>query len=186
MLGYGPAACGLGLFPAAAVIGGVSLGASARLTGRFGPRVILLTGAALILAALALLTHLPVHGSYPLHLLPALVVFGAGGGLALPALATLGMTGATEADAGVTSGLFNTTQQVGAAAGVALLSALAAAHTSQLLAAERTSHQPLTHDLSTAALASGYRLAFLAAACLCAAALLLAASLLRRSPGEAA
>jgi hypothetical protein len=43
--------------------------------------------------------------------LPALLLFGTGGGLVLPALAALGMSGATPNDAGVTSGLFNTTQQ---------------------------------------------------------------------------
>jgi hypothetical protein len=65
------------------------------------------------------------------------------------------MSDATPADAGVLSRLFNTTQQVGAAIGVALLSTLAAGRTGQLrqdgLAA-------------TAARAAGYRLAFAAGA----------------------
>ncbi len=169
-LGYSPEASGLGLIPTAAVIGTVSLGLFARLSGRIGARATLLAGLALITAALVLLTRIPVQGSYPVHLLPAMLLFGAGGGLTLPALATLGMSAATEADAGVTSGLFNTSQQVGAAVGVALLSMLAASRTSRLLA---------LHEGAAAALTGGYRMAFIAGAVMSGAALLLAATVLR-------
>jgi EmrB/QacA subfamily drug resistance transporter len=174
-LDYGPAGAGLGLLPTAVVIGIVSLGLSARLAGRFGERAVLLTGLALLTLALALLTRVPVHGSY-LVLLPALVVFGAGGGLTLPALAALGMSGATSQDAGIVSGLFNTTQQVGAAVGIALLSTLAAGHSSHLRGSGLT---------EAAALAGGYRLAFAAGAVLAAGAFVVAATVLRR-PGSPA
>jgi EmrB/QacA subfamily drug resistance transporter len=170
VLGYSAEASGLGLIPTALVIGTVSLGLSARLSSRFGARAILLTGLALITVALVLLTRIPVHGSYAVHLLPAMLLFGAGGGLTLPALATLGMSAATEADAGITSGLFNTSQQVGAAVGVALLSTLAASRTSRLLA---------LHQGAAAALTGGYRIAFITGAIMSAAAFLLAAIVLR-------
>src|SRR5262245_846911 len=65
ILGYGAAASGLGLLPTAAVIGTVSLGLYARVAARFGPRAMLLAGLALIAAALALLTHVPVHARRP-------------------------------------------------------------------------------------------------------------------------
>jgi MFS family permease len=170
VLGYSAEASGLGLLPTAAVIGAVSLGLSARLSARFGARAVLLTGTALILAAFGLLTRIPVHGSYPGHLLPALALLGAGAGLTLPALASLGMSAATEADAGIASGLFNTSQQIGAALGVALLSALAAGRAGELASSGHS---------TAVALTDGYRLAFTAGAGLCAAALLLAAALLR-------
>jgi EmrB/QacA subfamily drug resistance transporter len=145
-LGYRPAAAGLGLFPTAAMIALVSLGLSARLTRRFGSLRLLICGLVMITVALAVLTQVPAHAGYPARLLPPLVLFGAGGGLALPALAALGMSGATDADAGVVSGLFNTTQQVGAALGVALLTTLAARRTGNAASAQ--------------ALTSGYHLAF--------------------------
>lgn len=137
VLGYGAAAAGLALVlvPVAVVIGVNSLGASAPLGARFGERSVLLAGLTLIAAALAILTRVPAHGGYLVHLLPPLLLFGAGGGLTLPMLATLGMSGATPSDAGVASGLFSTSQQVGAALGLAALSALAAARTSYLHAA---------------------------------------------------
>jgi predicted MFS family arabinose efflux permease len=151
VLGYRPALAGLGLLPTAVVIGLVSLGASARLAVRFGPRRVLLAGLALVALALALLTQLPASGSYPAHLLPALLIFGLGGGLTLPALAMLGMSAATPDDAGLVSGLFNTTQQIGAALGVAVLTTLASSHAAAARAAGLASGPALT---------SGYHLAF--------------------------
>ncbi len=171
VLGYGAAASGLGLLPTAVAIGAVSLGLSACIAARFGQRAMLLAGLVLIAAALALLTRLPVHASYPLHLLPALLIFGIGGGLTLPALASLGMSGATQSDAGLASGLFNTTQQVGAALGVAALSSLAAAHS-------RSLHASGTGN--AAARAAGYHLAFATGTGLTLAAIIVAAAVLRR------
>jgi EmrB/QacA subfamily drug resistance transporter len=178
VLGDSAAASGLGLLPAAAVIGTVSLGFSARVAARFGQRAMLLAGLGLIAVALVLLATVPVHASYLLRLLGPLVLFGAGGGLVLPALASLGMSGATPSDAGLASGLFSTTQQIGAALGVAVLSTLAAARTASLEAAG-------VHSAS--ALASGYRLAFATAAGLVVAALIVATVLLRgHRPGQQA
>lgn len=162
VLGYGPAAAGLALFPTAAVIGTVSLGFSARLASRFGQRTMLLAGLVLIVAAFGVLTQIPVRGGYLGHVLPALVIFGLGGGLTLPALASLAMSAATEGDAGLTSGLFNTTQQVGAALGVAVLSTLAAARSASLRSGGLGAASALT---------GGYRLAIAISAGLTAAAI---------------
>jgi EmrB/QacA subfamily drug resistance transporter len=172
VLGDSAAISGLGLLPTAAVIGTVSLGCSARLAARFGQRAILLAGLLLIAVALTLLARVPVHGSYPAHLLGPLVLFGAGGGLTLPALASLAMSGATQSDAGLASGLFNTTQQIGAALGVAVLSTLAAARSARLQVAGLDSASALT---------SGYRLAFATGAGLVVAAVIVAAILLRNN-----
>ena len=171
VLRYSPAASGLALVPTAAVIGTVSVGCSARLSTRFSARTVLRAGLALILAALALLSRLPVGSHYLTDMLPALIVFGLGGGLTLPALVTLGMSGATQADAGLVSGLFNTCQQAGAAGGVALLSTVAAARATSLERAHQTAAVALTH---------GYQLAFLLGAAMTGGALLLAVTALRR------
>jgi EmrB/QacA subfamily drug resistance transporter len=164
-LRFGPAAAGLGFAPTAVVIAVVSLGLSARLTGRFGARRLLLAGLVMITAALALLTRVPAHAAYVTDLLPVFVLFGIGGGLTLPAVTTLGMSGATDADAGVLSGVFNTVQQVGGALGLAALTALAASRTGG-----GTSAQALT---------SGYHLAWAAGAILGGASIVVAAIALR-------
>src|SRR5215469_5190196 len=135
VLGYGAAVTGLAMLPAAVTIGATAL---------------LITGLIMLTAALALLLRLPVHAGYAADLFPTMVLI-AGGGLAMPAAAGLAMSGAKEQDAGLVSGLYNTTQQLGAAAGAAVLTTLSASRTSTLL----------NHGTSApAALMGGYHLAF--------------------------
>ncbi|MFJ3586095.1 DHA2 family efflux MFS transporter permease subunit [Streptomyces sp. NPDC090127] len=175
VLGYGAAETGLAMLPAALVIGAVSLGVSARLNARFGERAVLLTGLALLVVMLGLLTRVPVHASYVTDLLPVMLL-AAGFGLALPALTSLGMSGAKESDAGLASGLFNTTQQIGMALGIAVLSTLAAARTTSLTEAGRPAAEALT---------SGHHLAFGVGAGLLVAAFAVALTVLRQpKPGR--
>ncbi|MFC9662237.1 DHA2 family efflux MFS transporter permease subunit [Nocardia sp. NPDC127606] len=169
VLGYNALQTGLAMLPAAVAIGGVSLFASARLITRFGERAVLIAGLFLLLAGMSWLTRLPVDAGYLTDVLPVMVAVS-GGGLVLPALTALGMSGADADDAGLASGLFNTTQQVGMAIGVAVLSTLAAARTGTELAAGAS---------DAAALTSGYRLAFTVAAGLLAAALVIGVTVLR-------
>ena len=170
VLAYSALATGLAMLPAAVAIGGVSLFASARLNTRFGERAVLLVGLALLAGAMVKLSVVPVEADYATDLLPVMLLV-AGGGLVLPALASLGMSDARPDDAGLVSGLFNTTQQVGMAVGVAVLSTLAAGRTGQELAAGAA--EPF-------ALTVGYHLAFTVAAVLLVAAFAVTLVVLRK------
>ncbi|MET7525467.1 MFS transporter [Streptomyces sp900116325] len=172
VLGYGSARTGLAMLPAAAVIGMVSLGISARLNARFGERRVLLAGLVLLVGVLGLLARVPVHAHYLTDLLPVMLL-AAGFGLALPALTSLGMSDAKADDAGLVSGLFNTTQQIGMAVGIALLSTLAASRTDELLAEGQSRAEALT---------AGYHLAFMVGAGFLVAAFLVALAVLRPQP----
>ncbi|MET8295853.1 MFS transporter [Streptomyces sp. NPDC005180] len=173
VLGYGAAATGLAMLPAAVVIGVVSLGASARLGARFGEQRMLVAGLGLLVLALALLTRLPVHARYATDLLPVMLL-AAGFGLATPALTALAMSGAGKQDAGLASGVFNTTQQLGMALGVAVLSTLAATRTRSLAAAGSGQAEALT---------GGYHLAFATGTGLLLGAIALTGILLRQPRG---
>lgn len=74
VLGYGSARTGLAMLPAAAVIGVVSLGVSARLNARFGERRVLLAGLVLLVGVLGLLARVPVHAHYLTDLLPVMLL----------------------------------------------------------------------------------------------------------------
>jgi EmrB/QacA subfamily drug resistance transporter len=174
VLGYGAAATGLAMLPAAVTIGATALLISARLITRFGARIVLISGLIMLTAALALLPRLPVHAGYAADLFPTMVLI-AGGGLAMPAAAGLAMSGAREHDAGLVSGLYNTTQQLGAAAGAAALTTLSASRTSTLLHSGKS---------TPAALMGGYHLAFTVGAGLLLAAI--AVSILVLQPDRAA
>ncbi|MEV1174110.1 MFS transporter, partial [Nonomuraea sp. NPDC049784] len=83
--GYSAVETGLAYLPGPVVIAVISLGFSARLMTRFGGRTVLLSGLVFTAAALVLLARLPVHVTYAVDVLPAVVLLGAGAGLALPA-----------------------------------------------------------------------------------------------------
>ncbi|WP_327088911.1 MFS transporter [Nonomuraea sp. NBC_01738] len=176
VLGYGALETGLAMLPAALAIGGVSLFVSARLNTRFGERAVLLAGLALLLGAMGWLARIPAQADYLTDLLPVMLLI-AGGGLVLPALTALGMSGAKADDAGLASGLFNTTQQIGMALGVAVLSTMAATRTEELLSAGQSQASALT---------GGYRVAFTIAAALLVAAFAAALLVLRQPKPEPA
>jgi MFS family permease len=182
VLGYGAARTGLAMLPAAVMIGTMSLGFSSRLNARFGERTVLLAGLVPLVAALGLLTRLPAHSAYVVHVLPTMLLAG-GFGLAISALTALGMSDAGRHDAGVASGLFNTTQQVGGALGVAVLSTLAAGRTRALLAGGHDGNAG-AHGIRAAA-TGGFQLAFGIGAGLVAAAFVLAVIVLRQPGGPA-
>jgi MFS family permease len=121
-------------------------------------------------AGLSLFTLSPVDGSYALHVLPVMVLLGAGAGLAFPALMTLSMSGTSPSDAGLASGLVNTTLQVGGAIGLAVLATLASSETGRLRE---------SGESALAALNGGYHLAYLIGAGLILAAIAVAVSVLQ-------
>jgi EmrB/QacA subfamily drug resistance transporter len=177
VLGYDAIETGVAFLPVSVLIGVLSLGFSARLNMRFGARTTLIPALVLLVAALALFARVPVDGTYVVDLLPSMVLFGVGAGLAFPSLMTLAMSGATRSDAGLASGLVNTSLQVGGALGLAILATLATSRTEDLLAdgASRAS-----------ALTDGYQLAFIVAAGLVAVAVVIALTVLRSEKQAAA
>jgi MFS family permease len=167
VLGYDAVRTGAAFLPISLSIGVLSLGFSARLNARFGPRSVLLPALASMTAGLLLLSRVPVDGHYLPDLLPAMILLGIGGGLAFPALMTLAMSSAAPEDSGLASGLVNTTQQVGGALGLAILATVAENRTGDAT--------------SAAALVDGYGAAFTVAAGLVLAALVVGIVVLRPS-----
>ncbi|MGA4837374.1 DHA2 family efflux MFS transporter permease subunit [Streptomyces sp. G45] len=173
VLKYGSLQAGMGFVPIAVVIAVVSLGLSTRLVIRFGQRAMLLLGLALIVGAFVMLSFARANGVYLVDFLPAGLVLGVGFGLAAPAVMGLGMSAVTPAESGIASGLFNTTQQIGGAMGLTVLSALVSARTNSLTAAGETEAESLV---------GGYHVAFLAAAGFTLTALVIGAALLKATP----
>jgi EmrB/QacA subfamily drug resistance transporter len=96
-----------------------------RLAGRIGvKRLLVLTGAASS-AGFLVLTRLPAAGYSPVLFVVMLIGFGtAGTAFGMVVLASRGMA---DADQGLVGGMINTSRQIGAAAGAALLPAVAEA-----------------------------------------------------------
>ncbi|WP_181770762.1 MFS transporter [Amycolatopsis pittospori] len=161
---------GFAFLPAPVSIAVMSLVFAERLNHRFGARTVLVTGLSLVALALGFLAMVEADGNYAMDVLPALVLMGIGFGAAMPALMGQAMSGADPADAGVASGLINTTQQIGAAVGTAVLATAAASRTGSLLAEGAATPEALT---------GGYRTAYALSAGLLALAVFVSAVVLR-------
>jgi EmrB/QacA subfamily drug resistance transporter len=124
VLGYGPLEAGLAFLPFTAGIM-VSASLASQFAPRIGVRPVAVAGFLLAAGGLLLLTQLPVHGSYVADVLPALILSSLGMGAIFMPLTLIATTGLEDDDQGLASGLFNTSQQIGGALGLAVLSTLA-------------------------------------------------------------
>ena len=109
------------------------------------------------------LSRVTVDGSYWTDLFPGLVLMAFGMGNTFVPITLIATTNVDEHDAGLASGLFNTSQQVGGALGLAVLSTLAADRTASYLAG--LGHQPGPQEMA-AGLVEGFQVAFTSAAIL--------------------
>ena len=128
VLGYGPLQAGLAFLPFTAGIM-VSATIASRFAPRIGVRPVAAAGFLFTAAGLLLLTQLPVHGSYLANVLPAILLSALGIGAVFMPLTLIATTGLDNKDQGLASGLFNTSQQIGGALGLAVLSTLATSKT---------------------------------------------------------
>jgi EmrB/QacA subfamily drug resistance transporter len=177
VLGFTPLQTGFAYLPITAgfiVVGGLA----APLVSRTGVKWPLVVGMLVTAAAFLLLLRLPDHGSYVSDILPAFVVLPLGAGLAFLSVTNAAVAGVEQQEAGLASALLNTSQQVGGAVGLALLSTIATSRTNSVLAANP--HAGLPH-----ALVQGFHSGFATGAAIAAAGAVLALFTIARNVGRA-
>jgi hypothetical protein len=101
---------------------------------RVGFRPVAATGMALMGGGPLLLTQVSVGGSYFGDIFFGLLVFGPGVGLAFVTASIAALAGVPERESGLASGLSNTSFQIGAALGVAIITSVAVWRTDDYLA----------------------------------------------------
>jgi EmrB/QacA subfamily drug resistance transporter len=111
-------------------------------------------------------TQVSANGSYAVDLLPGFLAIGVGLGFSFVPVSIAALAGVTGQEAGLASGLFNTSQQIGGALGVALFSTVATNRTGNSRTPE--------------ALTSGFSLAFWVAVGFSAAAVVATLVMIRR------
>jgi EmrB/QacA subfamily drug resistance transporter len=173
VLGYSALKFGLTslVFPVMAAAGSI-LGQAIVL--RVGFRPVAALGMALMGGGALLLTQVSVGGSYFGDIFFGLLVFGPGVGLAFVTASIAALAGVPEQESGLASGLSNTSFQIGAALGVAIVTTVAVTRTDGYLAT-KASANPLV------ALTEGFQSAFMAVAILAGIGVVLALALLGRS-----
>ncbi len=168
VLGYSALLAGVSQLPLAGALVLVAA-AAGTWTERLGARPVLLTGLGMFAAGLAWFSRLPVDSTFLVHVLGPSLLVGTGLALAFVAVTIAAVTDVAEHHYGLASGLVSTSQQIGGALGLAVLTAVAASRT----------HAAGT---SIAALNEGFQAALLVAAGLALLSLALAAALMPRAP----
>jgi EmrB/QacA subfamily drug resistance transporter len=174
VLGYSPLKTGIGYLAIALTIV-ASAGVSQAFVTRIGVRPVLTTGMVLLVLGLLWFTQIDTDGSYVIDLLPGYLLAGVGLGFAFVPNTIAALEGVTPAEAGVASGLINTSQQIGGALGVAILTTVAATQT-----------ESLGRAAGLAGLTSGYRHAFAAGAIMAFIGLVATVLMIRPAPMAAA
>ncbi len=129
---------------------GFSSGVAQALVTRLGVKPVLVTGLLLLGAGQLYFTQVSVNGSYVSDLLPGFLLIGVGLGFSFVPVSIAALAGVTGRDAGLASGLINTSQQIGGALGLAILTTIATTHTDNLLASGEQRAQAVTSGYSYA------------------------------------
>jgi EmrB/QacA subfamily drug resistance transporter len=130
VLGYDAMEAGLAYLPLALTII-VTAGVASQLVTRLGFKPVLMGGLLLVAAGLVWLSQVPVDGSYTADLLGPTIIAGAGLGFSFVPVTIGAVSGTKPHEAGLASGIINTSQQVGGALGVAVLSTIAFANVNE-------------------------------------------------------
>jgi len=165
ILHYSPLKAGVAYLPITAgfAVGG---GIASQLITRIGTRPVVVVGCLIAAVGIYLVSRVPLHGSYASDLLPGFLLLSLGAGPVFVSVTAAANAGVPSGKAGLAAGLLNSSQQVGSALGLAILSAVAIT---------RTSHLTAAHVSPAVASDAGFHQALLVGSILMAAAALIAA-----------
>jgi EmrB/QacA subfamily drug resistance transporter len=150
---------------------------AAALVNKVGVRPLIASGMAILAVGMLLFTQIAVDGSYVANLLPGFLIVAFGMALCFVPISIAALAGVRQAEAGIASGLINTSQQIGGAVGIALLSTVAITRTENEVASGAATPEALT---------SGFQLAFWVGAAIALAGVVAALVLIRQEEVEAA
>jgi len=169
VLEYSPLKTGVGyLAVAGTAILWANLAAAA--VTRIGVKPTLTFGMSMMTVGLLYFTQVSVDGSYWTDLFPGFLIIGVGIPFAFVPVTIAAVAGTKQQEAGLASGLINTSQQIGGAVGIAILSTIAVSTTDDALA---------TGTAVPTALTDGFQAAFWAGAAITFAGVLVSLLLVR-------
>ena len=131
---FSPLKTGVAFLPLLVVNGLTSTQLASRLMAHLRTRLLVVPGLLIAAVGLLLLTRLTPGAAYVSHILPTELLLGVGLGLALVPCISTATNKAEPHDVGITSAMTNTSQQIGASIGTALLNTIAATAAAAYLA----------------------------------------------------
>jgi len=154
---FSPLKTGLAFLPLMAVNGVAATQLASRLMPYVRTRLLVIPGLLAAALGVALLTQLTPASAYATHVLPAELLLGLGFGVSLVPCVSTATNNADPRDVGITSAMTNTSQQIGASIGTALLNTIAATATVSYLASRvSTAHVVADATVHGYAVASGW------------------------------
>jgi EmrB/QacA subfamily drug resistance transporter len=147
VLGYSALKTGFGYLSVALTVV-VAAAISQAFVTRLGVKPVLVIGMALLGAGLVYFAQVSAGGSYLGDLLPGFLIIGVGMGFSFVPISIAALAGVQGPEAGLASGLINTSQQIGGALGLALLTTVATTHTSSALDSGTSRPEALTEGFS--------------------------------------
>lgn len=181
VLGYSPVKTGLSFLTIPIVIG-IAATNVPRLIQKIGFKPILIVGPLLVAAALYWFAQVRVNGNYVHDLLPGFILMGLGMGMNFIAITVAATSGVPARESGLASGILNTSQQIGGALGLAILTGIASSSAANYIHNLHTQPDKLT---PLAAQVQGFHSAFYVAACFMIAASIIAAIVIKQKPVDA-
>jgi EmrB/QacA subfamily drug resistance transporter len=133
VLGYSPIKTGVA-YLAVAGTAVIWANVAAIAVNRVGVKPALILGMSLLTAGLVYFTQVSVDGSYWADLFPGFIVLGLAIPFAFVPITIAALAGTKPEEAGLASGLINTSQQIGGAVGIAILSTIAVSTTDDAVA----------------------------------------------------
>jgi MFS family permease len=149
VLGFSALKTGVG-YLAVALTAVLASGAAQAAVTRIGVKPALTFGLALIGGGLVYFTQISVGGSYFGDLFIGFILIGVGLGFAFVPVSIAALSGIESREAGLASGLINTSQQIGGALGVAILTTVATSRATNLLTKGESPAQAFTSGYSAA------------------------------------
>src|ERR1044071_8834532 len=150
VLAYSAIHAGLSYLPLSLVII-ASAGIASQMVTKLGYKPVLAAGLLFIVVGLVWFSRVSVGGGFTTDILGPSLLAAAGLGFSFVTTTIAAVSGVEETEAGLASGLINTSQQIGGALGLAVLSTVATSRTDDLLSGGGTSPvEALTEGFQTA------------------------------------
>lgn len=182
VLGYTPIRTGLSFLIVPIVVGLVATNVP-RVIKKIGYKPILMVAPLFVSAGLFYLSKIPVQGTFWGDVAPGLILLGMGMGATFVSVTIAATSGVRGDESGVASGLLNTSQQVGGAIGLAVLTGIATSAAADYIQDLGLRAAPTPEQLASATV-HGFHEGYLIASGFGIIAALIATFVLKQKPGD--
>lgn len=182
VLGYTPVHTGFS-FLVVPIVVGIAATNVPRIIQKIGYKPILMISPLIVASGLFYLSHIPVDGSFWGNVAIGLILLGFGMGATFVSVTIAATSGVPHEESGVASGLLNTSQQVGGAIGLAVLTGIATSVSTSYLK-DLNLLNPPTGQQVAAATVHGFQRGYLVAAGFCVIASLIATFVIKQRKGD--